>query len=84
MTSTDRIGVAITTLQPPSRILLNGQLLSILAPLPEAGSAHRVDITSALSERNLLEIVFTNGILPPHIDGGMGRPVVLEIASIQT
>jgi hypothetical protein len=37
------------------------------------------EITRVLTERNLLEIVFVHGIHPPDIDGGMGRPVVLEI-----
>lgn len=82
ITPTDRIWVAVTTLQQPTSMLLNGQLLSKPAPLPTEISGLRAEITSTLVERNLLEIVFANGIRPPHIDGGMGRPVVLEIESI--
>ena len=83
ITPADRIWVAITTLQLSSSVLLNGQVVSKLTPRSDvANPVLRCDITQALSERNLLEIVFDSGILPPDIDGGMGRPVVLEIESI--
>ncbi len=83
ITPADRIWVAITTLQLSTSVILNGQVVSKLTPRSdEANPVLRCDITQALSERNLLEIVFDSGILPPDIDGGMGRPVVLEIESI--
>ena len=83
ITPTDRVRVAITTTHRPSSVILNGQALSAL-PSSEIDqlSVIRYEITSTLSERNLLEIVFAHGILPPDIDGGMGRPVVLEIESL--
>jgi hypothetical protein len=83
ITPTDRIRVAITTAHRPSAVLLNGQALSALplAGIDETSIIH-YEITSTLAERNLLEIVFAQGILPPALDGGMGRPVVLEIESI--
>ncbi len=83
ITPTDRIRVAITTAHRPSALILNGQALSVIPPgVNDEIQVVRYEITAAITERNLLEIVFANGILPPDIDGGMGRPVVLEIESI--
>ena len=83
ITPTDRIRVAITTLQQPTTVMLNGQRQSeINSGSPGEKSVVRWDITPALAERNLLEIVFASGIRPSDIDGGMGRPVVLEIESV--
>ena len=82
ITPTDQIRVAITALQLPTSVMVNGQVVSKLStPLGEI-PVLRCDITPALAERNLLEIVFASGIIPPNLDGGMGRPVVLEIESI--
>ena len=83
ITPTDRIRVAITTTQRPSEVFLSGRTLSALSPLgSDETPVFRYEITSALAERNLLEIVFSGGIHPPDLDGGMGRPVVLEIESL--
>ena len=85
ITSTDRIRVAIPTTHRPIEVILNGQALSPLPPLSsEMTSMISCEITRVLTERNLLEIVFANGIRPPEIDGGLGRPVVLEIESTPT
>ncbi len=82
ITPTDQIRVAITALQQPTAVMVNGQVVSELSTLLGENPVLRCDITPALAERNLLEIVFASGILPPDLDGGMGRPVVLEIESI--
>ena len=85
ITPTDRVRVAITTPHRPSSVILNGQALSALPSLAsDEMPVIRYEITPALAERNLLEIVFAHGIVPPGIDGGMGRPVVLEIESLPT
>ena len=82
ITPNDQIRVAITTDHRPSQVILNGRILSALPPsVSDDPLVIRCDMTSALAERNLLEIVFANGILPPDLHGGMGRPVVLEIES---
>ena len=80
ITPADRIWVAITTLQLPTSVILNGKVLSAVSP--SENSVLRCDITHTLADRNLLEIVFASGILPPNLEGGMGRPVVLEIESM--
>ena len=83
ITPTDSIRVAITTAHCPSAVNLNGQTMSALPPgVNDEIQVVRYEITAAITERNLLEIVFASGILPPELDGGMGRPVVLEIESI--
>ena len=85
ITPTDRIRVAITTTQRPSDVIFNGQPLSSL-PLGASDEPPviRYEITAAITERNLLEIVFASGVTPPDIDGEMGRPVVIEIESLPT
>ncbi len=85
MTPTDRIRVAIPTLHRPIEVILNGQALPALPPL-SSGMTSTIcyEIAHILTERNLLEIVFAQGIRPPEIDGGLGRPVVLEIDSTPT
>ncbi len=83
ITPTDQIRVAITTTQRTSTVILNGQALSALPPLAsDEIPVLRYEITKAITERNLLEIVFAGGILPLDINGGMGLPVVLEIESL--
>ena len=47
-----------------------------------AESATRFELTPHLADRNLLEIVFENGIDPTGHEGGLGSPVVLEIETI--
>ncbi len=82
ITPTDRIRVAITTTQRPIEVIVNGQALSALPQLSsDQTPVIGYEITRVLTERNLLEIVFAQGIRPPNSDGGMGRPVVLEIES---
>ncbi len=85
ITPRDRIRVALTTTQPPSQVILNGQPLSARPPeVSDEPAVIRYEITPALADRNLLEIVFASCTTPPDIDGGMGRPVVLEIESLPT
>lgn len=85
ITPTDRLYVAITTDKTLSSVHLNGE------PLPRHPSSGtngdqviRYEMTQALAARNLLEIFFGEGISPPELDGGLGRPVVIEIESFPT
>ena len=82
ITPTDRICVAIRTTQPMTSVHLNGQLLARLqSPSPDSVSVIRFELTQNVTDRNLLEILFGEGISAPHIDGGLGHPVTLEIES---
>jgi len=86
LTPLDRIRVAITTAMPLSSVHLNGE---ILPRVPDAGHVATppvacYEMTQELANRNLLEIYFGEGIDSPKLDGGMGRPVVIEIESFST
>ena len=82
ITPTDRIRVALTTVQPPSAVNLNGQTIAAsIDAESKLGSVIRYELTSYLSGKNLLEIVFQKGITPSSPESGLGQPLILEIES---
>lgn len=85
ITPSDRIRVAIPIQQSSISVNLNGQQL---VRIPSTGdglpSAMRFELTPYLTARNLLEIVFENGVSPSNPESGLGQPVVLEIESFPT
>lgn len=85
ITPLDRVRVVISTVQPLSSVHLNGQPLPRMPLLGhEPDSVICFELTQHMTERNLLEIFFGEGITAPHIDGGLGHPVTLEIVSFPT
>ena len=85
ITPTDRICVVLPTSLASISVNLNGQAL---APLPSLGDDHaavmRFELTPTLAVRNLLEIVFEEGISPSNPEGGLAQPVALEIETCPT
>ncbi len=80
ITPTDQIRLVLSTLSSRINVNLNGRTLPA-STSPAAASEARIsfDLTPALADRNLLEIVFADGISPTESNLGLGNPVVLEI-----
>lgn len=84
ITEAARVRVLLSPSRHSPAVMLNGQELTALPSLADdAEPMIRFDIKTALSNRsNLLEIVFAAGITASDLDGGLGRPVMIEIESL--
>jgi hypothetical protein len=78
--TTDQVRLLISTTHPQVAANLNGHPLTVDTKVTsDLEPIIRFEITPHMVDRNLLEIVFMGSIVSADLDGGLGRPVVLEI-----